>query len=496
MGRPVTYIKCMADVRYGRLHWARRLRFWESGVSGHVVDLSLHVVQLQLESWSCTIIAIAMPKVMIGYDHIFALHLGMAFQWRDSLKWINMGESSVKYFRLRVHHLLTVVVLALVSIAALFTDITTTSRLPGPEDGRFKPLGPARLSRPWHGRMVNESEFMAFVESEDDAEHEKDLIKEVLQGNQLDPRGGHRGRAARRPSRLPSPHYAPFWPEFRAMLRARVDMKRYDPKVMQSLVATIKVPIERHRQKALKPGLRRAAQRRYASCAVVGNSGILLNSTYGEAIDAHEAVVRLNNARAKGFETHVGRKTTIAFMNSNILHKCARRVRCYCQAYGGDDGDNDDVAIVMYVSQVQHLMDVAMCRPAHAAPLLVTDPRFDALTARIAKWYSVREFVECTGKGVSEWPWVGGFHYSSGMQAVMLALGICEEVDLYGFGKANGTKHHYHTAQPQELHIHDYAAEYIFYDELAVPSSQEAIPFLRDTGIRHPRVRVFGHEQL
>lgn len=266
-------------------------------------------------------------------------------------------------------------------------------------------------------------------------------------------------------------------------------MKWYDPKIMQSLVTMIKGPIDRHHHRSNRK------KRLYGTCAVVGNNGILLNSTFGKAIDAHKVVVRLNNARIKGFEKHLGGKTTIAFMNSNILHKCARRVRCYCHPYG------DDISIVMYVSQVPHLMDMAMCDPVHAAPLL-TDPRFDALTSCIAKWYSVHEFVEQTGKVVNEWPWVQGFHYSSGMQAVMLALGICEEVDLYGFEKGIGTnktmsRHHYHTAQRKELHIHDYEAEYVFYDDLVIAShsnsgSNHSIPFLCDAGIRIHLVRVFG----
>lgn len=144
--------------------------------------------------------------------------------------------------------------------------------------------------------------------------------------------------------------------------------------------------------------------------------------------------------------------------------------------------------------QVHHFMDVAMCSPAHRAPLIVTDPRLDTLTSRIIKHYSVREFVEQTGQSITDWisahDGLKGFHYSSGMQAVMLALGICDEVDLFGFGKSNSTKHHYHTAQQRELNIHDYEAEYCFYDDL-VAGRVEDIPFLSDAEFRIPPVRVF-----
>ena len=39
---------------------------------------------------------------------------------------------------------------------------------------------------------------------------------------------------------------------------------------------------------------------------MVGNSGILLQKTYGLLIDSHEMVIQLNNARTGGFEYSVG----------------------------------------------------------------------------------------------------------------------------------------------------------------------------------------------
>jgi hypothetical protein len=53
----------------------------------------------------------------------------------------------------------------------------------------------------------------------------------------------------------------------------------------------------------------------YKSCAVVGNSGVLLQSLYGNEIDSHEAVFRMNQAVVRGFEPHVGRRTTFFFQH-------------------------------------------------------------------------------------------------------------------------------------------------------------------------------------
>lgn len=242
--------------------------------------------------------------------------------------------------------------------------------------------------------------------------------------------------------------------------------KRFHPEIMSDLIRLVKHPIDEHNGLV---GL----GKRYSSCAVVGNSGILLRSDYGEMIDSHEAVIRLNNARLDRFEHNVGSKTSISFINSNILHLCARREGCFCHPYGVN------VPMIMYICQPLHFLDYALCNSSHKAPLLITDPRFDMLCARIVKYYSLKRFVEVLKKPVDEWSSAHDgamFHYSSGMQAVMLALGICDKVSIFGFGKSASAKHHYHTTQKAELPLHDYEAEYDFYRDLV--ERPQVIPFI------------------
>lgn len=71
----------------------------------------------------------------------------------------------------------------------------------------------------------------------------------------------------------------------------------------------------------------------------------------------------------------------------------------------------------------------------------------------------------------------------------MLALGICEKVSLFGFGKSPQAKHHYHTNQKGELTLHDYEAEYQFYKDLANGSLD--IPFLSEVGIDLPPLQIY-----
>nr|XP_043610608.1 beta-1,6-galactosyltransferase GALT29A-like [Erigeron canadensis] len=257
---------------------------------------------------------------------------------------------------------------------------------------------------------------------------------------------------------LRSPEFHQLRLDFRRVLKDWWRQRRFDSEVLSksNLVNALK-------------GVK------YKSCAVVGNSGILLKSNRGEEIDRHDFVIRLNNARIGGYERFVGSKTSLSFMNSNILHLCSRRGGCFCHPYG------EKVPIMMYMSQPIHFLDYAVCNSSYKAPLMVTDPPLDMLCMRIVKYYSVKRFLKETGKELESWSGLHGgteFHYSSGMQAIMLALGVCDKVSIYGFGKSDTAKHHYHTNQKTELSLHDYQAEYDLYEDLV--NNPQAIPFISD----------------
>lgn len=53
------------------------------------------------------------------------------------------------------------------------------------------------------------------------------------------------------------------------------------------------------------------------SCAVVGNSPVLLTRNDGASIDGHDVVIRFNFAPTTGFEHNVGTKTSIRFMGKS-----------------------------------------------------------------------------------------------------------------------------------------------------------------------------------
>ncbi|GKU93856.1 hypothetical protein SLEP1_g7416 [Rubroshorea leprosula] len=379
-------------------------------------------------------------------------------------------------------------ILLLIAVTATFSSRITVRR-----STIFSPKPQLRIqSLP---PPVFNSTLLKFAAIQLGEEDSKQEIEQLLQGNfstQLKYRSfftwwrrsnsDHREKGARTstgsPENLKSSEFNQDWLDFRRNLHDWARNKMFQPDVMLDLVRLVKHRIDGHN------GLF-SSDKKYKSCAVVGNSGILLNSNYGELIDSHEVVIRLNNAWIRSYEHKVGSKISISFVNSNIFHLCSRSRECFCHPYGAE------VPIIMYICQPIHFLDYTVCNSYYKAPLLITDSRFDVLCAQIVKYYSAKRFVEETGKPLEEWDSTHEgvmFHYSSGMQAIMLALGICDSVGVFGFGKSPSARHHYHSSQKAELTLHDYEAEYAFYHDLV--ENPQAIPFISDK-FRFPPVVIY-----
>lgn len=71
----------------------------------------------------------------------------------------------------------------------------------------------------------------------------------------------------------------------------------------------------------LLPSVSPMKNQHHHSCAIVGNSGILLNSSCGPEIDAHDFVIRCNLAPVEEFSADVGRRTNLVTMNPSVVQR-------------------------------------------------------------------------------------------------------------------------------------------------------------------------------
>ncbi|XP_061450970.1 alpha-2,8-sialyltransferase 8B isoform X2 [Rhineura floridana] len=72
---------------------------------------------------------------------------------------------------------------------------------------------------------------------------------------------------------------------------------------------------------ALLPRTSPLKGKHFRTCAIVGNSGILLNSSCGEEIDAHSFVIRCNLAPVQEYVRDVGIKTDLVTMNPSVIQR-------------------------------------------------------------------------------------------------------------------------------------------------------------------------------
>ncbi|NP_001091923.1 uncharacterized protein LOC590209 [Strongylocentrotus purpuratus] len=190
-------------------------------------------------------------------------------------------------------------------------------------------------------------------------------------------------------------------------------------------------------------------------CAVVGNSGNLRNSGYGTAIDKHDVVVRINQAKVKGFEKDVGQKETHRLM--------------YPESFMDIAPETNFVLLSFKV------IDLQWARSA-------------ITTGEITKTYTnVRRKIRVTPSKIlfynpalmyhihREWIDRKGRYPSSGTLAVFFALQFCDEVSVYGMGaNSKGFWDHYWEVNDGsrnsaflKTHVHDSVHEFEVIKKLA-----------------------------
>lgn len=202
----------------------------------------------------------------------------------------------------------------------------------------------------------------------------------------------------------------------------------------------------------------RLMKKRPLSCAVVGNSGNLRASGYGEKIDAHSLVFRMNNAPVRSYEADVGSRTTHHVMSSHVdwrngyakdtvsilimddTHNFQRL------PYADKEGYTRKMQQVLYWLAGKYTPEKA---PAAASPFLTHTAYFQApggiklmspdfIRYIRHNWFRVEESQDFKMPSI-------------GFKTIVLAFHLCDSVDLFGFGinqKTQQWDHYYDEGFP------------------------------------------------
>ncbi|KAJ3600776.1 hypothetical protein NHX12_031751 [Muraenolepis orangiensis] len=178
------------------------------------------------------------------------------------------------------------------------------------------------------------------------------------------------------------------------------------------------------------------------TCAVVGNGGILVNSTCGEMIDSAQFVIRCNLPPVEnGYVKDVGKKTDLVTVNPSIL----------LEKFGGLQERRRP-----FVESLRRYNDSLMLLPAfsyaHNTPVslraLYTIEDFES---PIKPVFLNPEYIQSLA---DFWRSQGlkSIRLSTGIIVASLALELCTDVHLYGFWPFD---RHPHFHQPLTNHYYD-----------------------------------------
>ncbi|XP_062406748.1 CMP-N-acetylneuraminate-beta-galactosamide-alpha-2,3-sialyltransferase 1-like isoform X1 [Sardina pilchardus] len=170
-------------------------------------------------------------------------------------------------------------------------------------------------------------------------------------------------------------------------------------------------------------------------CAVVGNSGNLKNSHYGPMIDASDFVFsRMNKGPTEGFEEDVGSKTThrIIYPESAV-----------------DAVVTNSTHLVLFPFKTLDLEWLMSAFTTHN----ITRTRMRVMSTLKAD-VNLAMVVNPTFMKYVHHVWLKkhGEYPSTGFMTVVLALHVCDQVRVFGFGAdRNGNWDHYFERTPKRL---------------------------------------------
>lgn len=188
---------------------------------------------------------------------------------------------------------------------------------------------------------------------------------------------------------------------------------------------------------------------RCRACSVVGNSGNLKNSHYGPLIDASDFVFRINRGPTKGFEGDVGSKTTHRIIYPESAVDVDNSTHLVLFAFKTLDLEwLSSVFTTHHVKKTYTTVKTSI--KANTSLVMVVNPSF-------------MQYVH------EAWLKKHGMYPSTGFMTVVLALHICDQVRVFGFGaNQRGDWDHYFERTPKAFKTggHEGSFEYMTIKEL------------------------------
>ncbi|XP_019637092.1 PREDICTED: alpha-2,8-sialyltransferase 8B-like [Branchiostoma belcheri] len=207
--------------------------------------------------------------------------------------------------------------------------------------------------------------------------------------------------------------------------------------------------------------------RHHGTCALVGSSGILLNSSCGDDIDASDFVIRFNLSPQEGYTTDVGKKSSMMVLNTIMS------LRIYEFLQGAGEGKLKE-------KDIQKANNTILFFPKSTTHHLQRGKSFEQMLRR--QGLNVVVVMGVTAFHNDEmrrqaWDVLDKHHNSddrpsTGLLLVEVAITFCDRIQVYGFypfarDQQNRTvPYHYWddvtsvNSVLKRKHTHNFAAEF------------------------------------
>ncbi|XP_078093122.1 CMP-N-acetylneuraminate-beta-galactosamide-alpha-2,3-sialyltransferase 2-like isoform X2 [Mustelus asterias] len=160
------------------------------------------------------------------------------------------------------------------------------------------------------------------------------------------------------------------------------------------------------------------------TCALVGNSGNLKGSNYGQLIDSQDFVIRMNRAVTKGHESDVGKRTTHHFMYPESAKDLEPNVHLILVPFKPQD-------LLWFTNVLSNRKHILIYRRVKS--------HIKADRDKISIFHpTFFKYIH------DEWTEHHGRYPSTGMLALIFGLHICDQLSVFGYGMdKKGNWHHY-----------------------------------------------------